>query len=225
MGTDIRIMMKGVASNVIKMIYSPIVEELSKRKEKYSAVVLTKNNYIKKLDLQDIMIAAPSGIILTKLNPGDEVKDVLIAPNKMDVVVYSDKKALRFPLSEVPLYKRNTLGVFAMNTSDELDGMSLLGGDTQYLVVITSSGKVNKISSSTLSVDKRYKAGSSVIKLGKGDSIFAIFGCNDNNVVNITTKQGKIELPIKDIALSSTVSAGTKSVISKGDSIAKITLS
>ena len=225
MGTDIRIMMKGVSSNVVKMIYSPVVEELAKRKEKYVAVVLTKNNYIKKLDLQDIMIAAPSGIILTKLNPGDEVKDVLIAPNDMNVVVYSDKKALRFPLSDIPLYKRNTVGVLAMNTTDDIDGMSLLGADTQYLVVVTASGKLNKISSSTVPMGKRYKAGSSVIKLGKGDSIFAIFGCNDNNVLNITTKQSKLEIPVKDITLSSTISAGTKSILPKGDSIAKINLS
>lgn len=224
MGTDIRIMVKGVSSNAVKVLYSPWIEELAKRKQKHYAIIVTKKNYIKKLDLDDIMIAAPSGIIMTKLNPDDEVKDIVITHDDTDVVVYSDKKALRFPVTEVPHYKRNTYGVAAMSTTDDIDGASIIWRDSQYLLVITKSGKANKIPAASLQTTKRYKAGSSVIKLGKTDSIYSIIPCNDTDIIEITTKQNKAEVAVKDIQVSSSISGGVQIIPIKSDSIVNTSL-
>lgn len=223
-GTDIRVLVKGVLSNAVKILYSPWIEELAKRKQKHYAIVVTKKNYIKKLDLDDIMIAAPSGIIMTKLTDGDEVKDVLIAPDDTDVVVYSDRRALRFPVSDVPHYKRSANGVAAMNTTDDIDGASIIWRNSEYLLVITKSGKVNKIPAASLQTFKRYKAGSSVIKLGKTDSIHSIIPCNDTDVIEITTKQNKAEFAIKDIQISSSISGGVQLLSMKSDTIVNTSL-
>ena len=223
-GTDIRIMVKGVSSNAVKLLYSPMIEELAKRKQKHYAVVVTKNNCIKKLDLADIMIAAPSGIIMTKLGQGDEVKDVVITHNDADIVIYSDKKALRFPVAEVPNYKRTANGVAAMNTSDAIDGASIIWRDSQYLLVITKAGKANKILAASLQTSKRNKAGSSVIKLGKTDSIYSIIPCNDADVIEVVTKQNKAEIPVNSIQVSSSISGGIQMLSTKSDSIVKTTL-
>lgn len=224
MGTDIRILVKGVSSNVVKVLYSPWIADLAKKKQKHYAIVVTKKNYIKKLDLDDIMIAAPSGIIMTKLNQDDEVKDVVITHEDTDVVVYSDKKALRFHVSEVPHYKRNTYGVAAMSTNDDIDGVSIIWRDSQYLLVITKSGKANKIPAASLQTTKRYKAGSSVIKLGKTDSIYSIIPCNDTDIIEITTRQNKTEVAIKDIQVSSSISGGVQIVPIKSDTIVNTSL-
>lgn len=226
MGTDIRIMVKGITSNVVKMLYSPAIEDLSKKKTKFFAVVVTKNNFIKKLDLADIMIAAPSGIILTKLNQGDEVKDVAIVQANDELIIYSKRKALRCSVNDIPHYKRNTLGVFAMNTDTELDGISVIPQNSkmEYAVVITESGRVNKFSIAGLPKSQRYKAGSSVIKLGKTDSIHAMFICNDTDTIKVITKQTKMEIPVKDIKVQSSVSGGVKMIPLKADNIVRLSL-
>lgn len=220
-GTDIRIMVKGLSSNIVTMLYLPDIEQLSKELSKFYAIILTKNNYIKKLDLQDLTIATPSGIILTKLNSGDELKDVIIASDDMNVIVYSDKKALKFSVSEIPHYKRNTYGVFAMNTDSTLDGISLLNNNTEYVAVITKSGKINKVSTAAIPISQRYKAGSSVIKLSKTDSIYSILGCNDSDIINIITKSTTHDIFINEIPISSTISGGSNIISLKGDNIVK----
>ncbi len=221
-GTDIRILVKGLTSEVVKIMYLPKVKELANRaKEKYFMTVLTENNTIKKLNLEDFLNVPPSGILYTKLNNGDKVVSVSIVEDKSNIVIYSDRKALCVPLSQIPHYKRNSLGVAAMDTKGRVDGFAPVELDNTDVVVITNGGKINKFSITGLNISDRYKAGSNVIKLGKTDSIHSIFCAKDSDIIKITTKNNKIEIPVSQLQRASSISSGEKISNIKNDIIIK----
>ena len=221
-GTDIRILVKGLTSEIVKVMYLPKVKDLAnKAKEKYFMTVLTEQNTIKKLNLEDFLNVPPSGILYTKLNSGDKVSTVAITEEKSNIVIYSDRKALCVPVAQIPHYKRNSLGVAAMDTKDRIDGFAPVELDNTDVVVITHSGRINKFSIAGLNVSDRYRAGSNVIKLGKGDAIHSIYCVNDKDIIRITTRTDKIEIPVSQLQRGSSISSGDKAINLKNDMIIK----
>lgn len=223
-GIDIRILVKGISSEVVEMFDADNIKYLAGLKRKHYAVIVTKGNYIKKLDLEDLLVSTQGGIIMTKLNPGDMVKDIKIIPDDLDIIIFSDRKALRCKMKEIPNYKRNTLGVFAMNTKNEIDGISAIDKSDTNIVVITNTGKANKFNVSGLALGKRYMAGNSVIKLGKTEKIAAIYGTKDSYMINTVTKNSNTNIKVADIPVSSSVSGGNKILNMKGDTILRTKL-
>lgn len=218
-GYDIKGIVKGLTSDIIKVQYESAVKKISKLTKKYFLTIVTRDNCIKNLDLDDIVNAPPSGFIYTKLNDGDIVKDVEIIPAECDVIIYSGKKALRIKCKDINHYKRNSLGVIAMNTKSPIDGIEAIYPDSDYVLVITTNGKINKINKSGLGISERGKAGNTVINLSKGDNIFRILGANDNETLHVVTLNQKIDIPVADIKLSSSISSGQKMIPTKGDRI------
>lgn len=211
-GVDIRLIIKGLISDIVDVEYAPTIKAVHKSTTKHYLVVTTANNTIKKLDIEDFLAVPKSGLMYTGLIPGDTVRDVMITPDAFDVVLYSDKKALRIHMSDVPNYKRSAKGVTAMKLKEGevIDGISVIYPDATDIVVVTESGKVNKFNITALPVLGRNKVGSGVIKLGKTDKIRFICGVNDTNKMVITTSGGKIELQASEIAIGSSISSGTK---------------
>lgn len=224
LGIDVRILIKGISSEIVSMFDAEVIKSLANLRQKHYAILVTKGNYIKKLDLNDILISTQSGVIMTKLNPGDSVKDVIISSNKNDIVIYSKKKALRCKMESVPNYKRNTLGVYAMKTDEEIDGISVVDPKATDIVVVTESGRINKFDISGLPLADRYTSGNRAIKLGKTDSIVSIFSTTDNNHIRVVTKNTIHDIPVKDIPRTSSISPGTKLIPIKGDLIVKCVL-
>lgn len=209
-GFDLRIMIKNYTSDTTTIMNEASVIKLASKRTKQFLVVLTSQGWIKKMDLDDFINVPPSGILYTKLNENDFVKDITIVPNSVDIVVYSDKKALRFTMEDVNHYKRSSYGVISMNTKEPIDGLSVITKDSTYIVVISESGKINKFDATGLACKKRNQAGSAVIKLGKTDKIHTIYGVNDSNILKIITKTGPIEVNVSDIPIGSSISGGTK---------------
>lgn len=225
MGTDLRILVKGLISDVVSVMYLPKIEEMSRLTNKHFLVMCTKYNKIKKMDLDDFVNTPPSGIIFTKLMDGDTVKSIIVAPDTLDIIIYSDKKALRCPMKDVPYYKRNTVGVGAMSGIEMIDGVSVIYPDSTDVVVVTETGKVNKFDISGMEVSSRNKAGSKVINLKKSnDMINSIFGVNDSLILHIVTRNTKIDIPVKDIKRGSSISIGEQMISTKGDNIVKVTV-
>ena len=214
-GTDLRLLIKNCTSPLVSIMYEPSIKKLSNRANKHFMVVVTANNCIKKLDLEDFLTVLPSGILYTKLNPEDYVQDIAIIPDNLDIILYSDKKALSFNMKEVPHYKRTALGVSAMNTKDTIDGLSIIYPDATYCVVITESGRINKFDIMGLKRSSRNKAGTSVIKLGKSDRIKSIYGVNDNNTIQVTHSNGVADIKVSDLKTGSSVSTGDKVIKGK----------
>ena len=209
-GLDIRLIIKKLTSNIISVMYVPIIEHLQNKASKYYIVTVTKNGLIKRMDIDDVVNATPSGIIYSKLNAGDQICDILIANHKSDIVVYTKSKALRMPIDQVPYLKRATLGNQAMKTNESIDGISVVTSDTKDMVVVTAKGRFNRISQNAFPKSDRNKAGSKVIKLTKGDYIKNIFSCSGNNSIHITRVDEVLEFNTNDIPLGSSVSQGVK---------------
>lgn len=223
LGQDIRIILKGLVSDIVNVIYVPDLKKIANDVLKHYIVMVTDNNCIKKLDIEDFLNVPPSGIIYTKLNDGDYVRSVEIVPDNLDIVLYSNRKALRVPIERIPNYRRSTIGVSAMNikSGEIIDGMSILYPQSTDIVVVTQSGRINKFSITGLPRSDRYKAGNSVIRLGKTDKIVAIYGVNDSNALTIYTRNQTLEIPVKDIERASSVSSGMKTISAKTDFVVK----
>lgn len=226
-GIDIRMILKGLTANIISVIYEPVLKKAASSKKntsKFYIATLSKYNTIKKLEVEDFLNVPPSGIIYSKVNENDEIVSVQIISDNLDVIVYSGHKALRMSAAEIPCYKRNTLGISAMNTKDEIEGMSIIYPEATSVIVVTQSGMINKFSIAGFARSSRNKAGSSVIKLKKGDSIRYISGADDSVSLKISTTSEHIVTPIKNIGIMSSVSAGIKMVSTKSDIILKAEL-
>jgi DNA gyrase subunit A len=218
-GTDIRTLVKGLTSDVCNVIYEPDIVQASKIRRKHYMVITSAGNSIKKLDLEDFLTVPPSGIIYTKLSPGDAVADASIVADGMDVVVYSGHKALRMNIKDIPHYKRNSVGVIAMNTNDKIEGINAIYDDVTHIIVVTRNGRINKIDVAGLNRGKRAQSGNNVIKLGKTDSIVGIYGVNDNNQIRLVTTANTYTLNVSDIPVSSSAASGVKMKEIKGSEI------
>ena len=210
-GIDIRMVLKKLTSNIVSVMYLPIIENLANKSSKYFIVTVTKQGLIKKMDLDDIISATPSGIIYSKLNKGDSVCDIIIANHKSDVIIYNKTKAIRISIDSIPYLKRSTLGSISMKTNEPIDGISVVTSDTKDVVVVTAKGKFNRISQSALARTERNRAGSKVIKLTKGDYIKNIFTCSDNMTIRAIHMDGTVSMvKTSDISMGSSVSSGDK---------------
>ena len=215
-GIDIRLIIKNLTSNINKVMYLPDIENLSKDVNPYYLVAVTANGNIKKMELQDFLSIPLSGIICFKLDD-DIIKDVNIVYDGLDIIVYSGGEALRIPMYDIPLQKRNTKGVKSINSDKVVDGFGILKPDSTHLIVVTNNGKVNKVNISALTNYGRNKEGNRVIKLTKGDSIFNIHVCNNTNTLHVVTANEKLDLVISDIQDGSSISTGNKLIPLKAD--------
>lgn len=227
-GIDIKTVLKGLTADIIAAQYEPTIVSLAKLKQKVYIAVLSKNNTIKKLDIQDFLNVPLSGITYSKLTGDDDIVDIQIVSDNMDLVLYSNDKALRISSKDVSLLKRNTIGTLGMGGKHgPMEGMNIIYLDkknpTKYIIVITDTGKINKFLAEGFACSSRNKAGSKVIDLGRGDKIKTVIGASDNNVLSIqTTNNNTSTVPVKDIPLGSSISKGTKLNINKTDIIIKV---
>ena len=228
-GIDVKGVIKGLTADIISVIYEPTVIKLAALKQKVYVAILSKNNTIKKLDIQDFINVPPSGIIYSKINQDDDIVDTQLVSDNMDLILYSDSKALRIASTDIALLKRNTIGTLGMGGQHgPMEGMSIIYTDhknpTKYVIVLTESGKVNKFSVAGFERSQRNKAGSRVIDLGRGDRIKNIFGASDNNTLNIITTGSNISLPISQIQMMSSVSKGIKVTQNKTDVVIRASI-
>ena len=220
-GVDIRGLIRGLTADIVSVMYEPWIKNstVGKSKGHFYICVLTKNNMIKKINIDDFVSIPLSGVIYSKVNPNDSIISVQIISDSVDVVVYSGHKALRLSGSDIPCYKKNTIGVNAMESNDEIHGMSIIYPNTSDIVVLTNSGMINRFSISGLERGIRNKSGSPVIKLKRGDSLNCIIGCNPNNILHISTTSGIVDVNICDIEYGSSISNGIKVISTKSDII------
>lgn len=218
-GIDIRFLLKNCTSNINAVMYEPILRKFMDKITKYYMVTLSAEGFIKKMDIDDFLSANTSGLMYAKLDPGDYIKDIMIIGDQSDVIVYTQAKALRFSMEEVPYLKRSTKGNKAIGGTDPVMGLSVVLPDTTDIVIITKKGYVNRIPVIAFQTSSRAKAPGKVIKLSKGDYIMGLYGLNANDVINVTTTESKYDIIVSDIPQGSSVSAGTKMIRTRGEEI------
>lgn len=213
-GIDVRILIKNCTANIIAAVYEPMIQKFIKGSRKHFLVAATKYNLIKRMDLDDFANVNTSGLIYTVLkDPTDEVVGLSIAPVALDVVIYSDQKALRTNMTQIPRIKRMSQGSKAMDTNNPIEGISVIYPDAKYILVVTEKGRINKLSINALMPHKRATGGINVIKLSSGDRIFSIHGVTDNDVLHVVTLMGIFDINTSDIKERSAVAVGDKGLI------------
>lgn len=222
-GTDIRILNRSMTADIIAAYYEPTIQKVIDSGRKHYFVVATKYNTIKKLDMEDFLNVSLSGLRYSAIKDGDEVVGIALAPADLDIVIFSQQKALRTSMKSIPLFKRNASGSKAMATKDEIEGLSVLYPDVDYVTVVTEKGKINKFNISALAPHARACAGINVIKLKDKDSIKSIYGACDKDVLRIITSNQTLEVPVSEIQLRSPVAVGDNIPL-KGANIIRVDL-
>lgn len=215
-GTDVRILIRNLTSNIISVFYEPIFKRISETGKKHYLVVATKSNTIKKLDIEDFLNVGPSGLIYSKVRDDDEVTGLALAAHDLDIVVNSNHKALRMRLKDISLLKRNAFGPKAMNTDEPINGLSVIYPDSSDIIVLTKNGKFNRFGSPLMSTHSRGSKGSSCIKLDSNDEIFGIYGASESDNIRVVTSDAVEEVPVTSIKSKSSIAAGQKLLASKG---------
>jgi DNA gyrase subunit A len=215
-GTDVRILVKNLTSDIIAVFYEPIFKKIAKSGNKHYLTVLTRFNMIKKIDIEDFLTVNQSGLIYSKIKDEDEVVGVSLVPHNLDIAICSGHKVLRTSLKNIPLVKRNAIGCNAMDSTEPINGLSVIYPDASHIVVLTKNGFFNKFDSALLTSHARYCKGNGVIKLGSNDEIFNIFGVNDLDKIRVVTSEGIEEVAVTDIPNKSSIAAGKKMLLTKG---------
>ena len=215
-GTDIRILIRNLTSDIISVYYEPIFKKIATSGVKHYLTILTKSNTIKKLDIEDFLNVNPSGLMYSKIRDDDEVVGIALTPHNLNVVICSGHNALRTTMKDIPLFKRNASGSKAMDTTDPINGLSVIYPDASDIVVVTKNGKFNRFNITMLPSYARARKGVGVIKLDANDEIFNIFGVNESDRIRLVTSEGIEEVAVANIKVKSRIAAGTKMMISKG---------
>ena len=217
-GTDIRSIVKNCTSNIIKVIYEPVMEDLARKTTKYYVVMVTYDGNIKKMDLDDFLNVPFSGLLYTKLE-NDIVKSINIYHESVDVVVFSKSKALRMKMDDIPYQRRNTKGMKSFS-SGHAEGMSLVIPNSTDILVVTEKGYVNRFDSVALPTLGRNKSGANVIKLTNGDSINSIHSITaDNTTLKVKFGSDTLLIDLNTITKSSSISKGERLIPLKTNNI------
>ena len=227
-GTDIRFLIKSLTANITTIIPESVIKNFAGKgtyNNKHYLITLTNSGLIKRMDLDDFITVPPSGILYAKVDKGDFVKDIVIAHSNFNTVIYSDRKAIVINVNDIPYLKRNTKGSKAMSNVDYVDGICVIYNGCTDIVVITESGRMNRISVlGGISNTARGKSGSNLIKLSSGDKIVSVVSGNENDLIHINSIGGKEIIKIADLELGSSISAGNKVIQTRGNKILNCTV-
>ena len=222
-GIDIRFIIKSLTANINTIIPESVLKSFADRghhDNKHYLVTLTNSGLIKRMDLDDFLTVPPSGILYAKVDTGDYVKDIVIAHSNFSLVVYSDRKATIMGVNDVPYLKRNTKGSKAMANVNHVDGVCVIHNNCTDIVVITESGKINRINIiQGLPNNGRGKSGMNLIKLGSGDRIVSVLSGNINDLIRIKCTGTDMALRIADLKIGSSISPGDKVMTTRGNKI------
>lgn len=228
-GTDIRFLVKALTSNIAAIIPESIVKAMSEKgchNNKNYLITLTNSGLIKRMDLDDFLTVPPSGIFYAKIDKEDYIKNIIIAHSNFSVIVYSDRKATITKINDIPYLKRNTKGSRSMSNVDHVDGLCVIDNTCTDIVVITASGRVNRINliQGLPNVGKG-KSGCNLIKLNSGDKIASIVSGNTSDMILIKGTAEDIVLNIGDLKPGSSISSGDKILNTRNNKIIYCTIS
>lgn len=207
-GTDVRILNKYCTTNVIGVARESTLKALCSSKAKNFIFTVTKQGFIKRIDIEDVINAPTSGIIYARVDPGDQMQAVLFGPAKMDLLLYTANKAIRIHPKEVPYLRRSTKGNRVSTAATTINGMNFILPQSTDLVVITKNGYVNRVPVAHVEMTTRGRAGSSIIKLTKGDEIHTVWTCTADSKLVIREGRSQKEVPVASLEMASTVSTG-----------------
>lgn len=222
-GTDVRFLNKYLTANIRTIIPESVLKSLAStgsHNNKHYLVTLSNSGLIKRMDLDDFLTVPPSGILYAKLDKDDFIKDIVIAHSNFSLIVYADRKATIMGVNDVPYLKRNTKGSKAISNVEYVDGVCVIHNDCTDIVVITESGKINRINIiNGMPNSGKGKSGSNLIKLGSGDKIVSVLSGNSCDLIHVKCTNTDELFEFADVPMGSSISSGTKLITTRGNKI------
>ena len=230
-GVDIRFLIKGLTANIATIIPEKFFLDSTDQMKNNSPVkhyilTISKAGFIKRMDLEDFAVIPSSGLIYAKVEQGDFIQSVRAPFQGMNVLVFSERKAMNIPLESIPVMKRNARGNRTFRSS-LIDGITLLPPkeSLQYnnvsLVVITENGRFNKLPISGIPNLDTIKKEFNVIKIGKNDRIIDIHVVDESSIIIVKTIANQYTIQVNTLIPSSSISTGDRLVSTSKDKIVK----
>ena len=172
---------------------------------------ITKYGLIKKMEINEFLSMKKANSVIT-LNDYDEVVTVLFGEGTEDIIIASKQGlAVRFNLSDIATYKRNSKGVAGIKLDSlvgEVADAALVTAETAYIVTATSDALIKRTSISEFPVQGRATKGRIAHKLNDGEFLVEIYGLNVDENIYYSENFGDIE--VKNIPEVGRDKKGTK---------------
>jgi len=194
-------------------------------------VIITKNGFGKALDLKTLV--RKNGDDLTSssiinLSEDDEVSVVKTLTyediNEITyIIIYTDyADGIKLPIEEIPVQSIQSKGtrLIKLSGNEKVFGASVIRyGKNDYLVYVTSNGKVKKTESRFFPAMERKDSPLCLVNLDEGEHLVSVKACSDDDYVTFFKKKGDKEtLSIKDIPLKTRAARAEKMIkLKKGD--------
>ena len=196
-------------------------------------MIATKNGMVKRIDVSTLPDKIRStGLILTNLNEGDEVRSVAIVKEDDNVMlVTKDGQCLCYPVSNVRPMGRTAAGVHGMklNPGDEVVNMQPQQKD-HSVIIVTEKAYAKRIDSTQFKEFKtrngkgqRAIQASKMVQTGKIISVMNVDN-EDADLVLITDSGKVLRTPVAKIPVYSRVARGVRTMkLPDGVSVADAT--
>ena len=207
-------------------------EEVSEEellKEETFVVVLSGNDYIKRVNLSDYreQKRGGKGVITATSVEGDFIKDIFSASTKDYLLVFTNLGNVHWIKTyELPLLKRTAKGTPIVNLLSFKKGetaSSILPvwnfAENKYLVFVTKNGQIKKTALTEYSNPR--KGGIIAINIHENDQLVKVNVVKDGQYIMIGTKKGKaVRFFSEKINETGRNSAGVRGVtLEEGDSV------
>ena len=191
-------------------------------------ICATRRGLIKRTRLSEFSNPKPGGVIASRVRPGDEVLDVVLAAGDTELMLFSRHgRAVRFPEPQVSVVGRVAQGVKGMGLrdGDEVVGLVVVKRESMVLC-ITESGVGKRSPVSDFPLHNRGGLGLAALpSSAKGGHLAAALEVlDDDNVVLVSSSGAMTPVAAADIPPRARNAAGERVVrLAPGDRLATVT--
>ncbi|WP_084272775.1 DNA gyrase subunit A [Picrophilus oshimae] len=216
----------GVSGNkFLKLNDNEIIRQIIKSPENLEdlLIIVTKNGFIKKTNISEILDMRKSGIKIINLANNDEVVSVSeISGSSKIFVAASNGKAAVFLSDEVPLTSRSSRGVKSMKLNGSYVISAFPVKDDDTILSITENGLGKRTRATEFPEHHRGSSGVYLFKENEktGKLVMALPVKDDDEIIIVTKNDQTIRIKSSDISILSRFASGVRLVgLTENDSI------
>lgn len=187
-------------------------------------IVLTKNNYLKRLKANSFRVQRRGGVwVTTATKEDDEIKLLLSSKNHNDILFFTSKgRVFTLPAYEIPETSRTAKGQPAINMislqkDEEIAAvLDITEEKNKYLFFVTSEGTVKKLAMTE--VKNIRSSGLIVLKIKEGESLTWVRTTSgDDNIMIATYEWKAIQFSEDDVRPMGRAAAWVRGIKLKGE--------
>lgn len=211
-----------------RVVSTSLVPKNVSKMGEYFYIMITKKGVAKRVAISSLLKTkdATSGSSQTIiLNDNDELEVVLCTPNEnQDIIIFTDYgDGMRLPVSEIPLQLPGSKGVkiVSLKGSENILGANLIQPEDNYLVYVTSSGKVKRTELQYFPAMKKKDEPLCLVNLENGEYLVSVKSVSGTESLTFFKKKSSTEtLKVNDIPLKTRAAKADKMLkVPKGDVI------